>query len=803
MKLGIHLWVGVLLTASVMVCPGQQWQIQTLAKFATPPNSPHGGLVAGADGNFYGTTTYGGDYNNGTIFRLTPAGNFTLLASFDGTNGAYPVGSLVSHPNGALYGVTIGDGNNNSGTVFQVTTNGMLTCLAALNRATNGGNATAGLTLGADGNLYGTTMLGGPGSGGTVFKITPDGTLSVLAVLGSAAPDRCANPQGALVLGPDDCLYGTTVFGGSNIIGTAFKISTNGDLTPLASFTYAAGNSAFGLTLGADGNFYSACHNGGDYNQGSLVRFDTNGTLTLLASFDRTNTGAQPWGQLLAGADGRLYGTTTRGGSNNCGTMFALTTNGDLSVVAELDSITGSSPLQSTLLQTAAGTIYGMATRGGADAGGTIFQLTPDHTLTPVFSFDGMQGAEPVAELAVGQDGKYYGTTFAGGVNGSGTAFSLATNGTLQNLFRFDYFDNCGRLYAGLLPGTDGNFYGVAQSGGSQGNGVIFRLSPQGDYTEIGAFSSTLQMDTPQGTLVQGPDNYLYGTARDETANGASCIFKCSTSGSLTRLVSTGGGISYAGLMVGQNGNLYGTRLAKTPNDAGAVYRFDRTSPPKAPVLATFQQTNGAAPYGSLVQTSDGHFYGTTRDGGDYNLGTVFKLSAAGVLTSLLSFDGTNGANPYAGLVVGTDGQLYGSTSAGGNFNCGSIYTITTNGALTTLATFDGTNGAAPYARLTPGGDGWLYGSTRHGGTGGGTLFRLVPRITLSLGNPQPDGSRQLAGTGPAGYACRIWSSSDLSLPLGSWTLVTNTVCDEAGNFGGTDAAGAVNQIQFYRASIP
>ncbi|HTI97598.1 MAG TPA: choice-of-anchor tandem repeat GloVer-containing protein [Dongiaceae bacterium] len=803
MKLGIHLWVGVLLTASVMVCPGQQWQIQTLVNFATPPNSPHGGLVVGPDGNFYGTTYYGGDYNEGTFFRLTPSGTFTLLASFNGTNGAYPVGELASDANGVFYGMTLIGGTNNDGAVFKATTNGLVTCLASLDYASSGQNPTAGLTVGPDGYFYGTAQLGGTNFGGTLFKASPNGVLTVLASLSWVPATNASHPTGPLQFGKDGNIYGTTARGGySYYLGELFRFVLNGNATNVSTFEADGGFTPGGLVLAGDNNFYGICRNGGTQYNGTIFRLTTNGLVQTLFTFDRTNNGAEPWCNLQAGADGRVYGTTTRGGSNDCGTVFAISTNGNFSVLAHLNAETGSFPLQSALLQTADGSVYGTTVRGGLNRGGTVFRLNTNGTLDVLVSFNGNSGAAPAAELAADAGGKLYGTTSSGGINGSGTIFSFATNGILETLFYFDVYGTGGYPSSGLLLGPDGNLYGVAETGGSYGSGVFYQLNPTGTYTELTPFGPSPLM-SPSGTPILGTDGYFYGTCKRDIPDRPSAIYRLSPTSHLYSSFSISGDVAYAGLIQAKNGDIYGTAIPDNSGYGSIIKLNPVTVGLFATTVKTFAQTNGAAPYGSLVQTSDGYFYGTTRDGGDYNLGTVFKLSAAGVLTSLLSFDGTNGANPYAGLVVGTDGQLYGSTSAGGSFNCGTLYSLTTNGALTTLAAFDGTNGAAPYARLTPGGDGWLYGSTRHGGTGGGTLFRLVPRVTLSLGNPQPDGSRQLAGTGPAGYACRIWSSSDLSLPLDSWTLVTNTVCDETGNFGGKDPAAAINQIQFYRATIP
>ena len=330
---------------------------------------------------------------------LVGAQTLQTLCSFNNTNGAYPNG-LTLGSDGNFYGTTPG-GNYGGGfgTVFKVTTNGTLTTLVSFN-GTNGANPWAALTLGTDGNFYGTTCYGGvtnstfPYGMGTVFKVTTNGVLTTLVSFNNT---NGMAPQAALTLGNDGNFYGAAWAGGNTNLnngygdGTVFKVTTNGTLTTLVSFSNTNGAAPNALTLGGDGNFYGTTDDGGntnlnsDYGFGTVFKVTTNGTLTTLVSFNGTN-GANPWAALTLGTDGNFYGTTWGGGSSD----------------------------------------YSL--------GGTVFKVTTNGTLTTLVSFAITNGAEPRVALVLGNDGNFYGTTGDGGA-GIGTVFKVMTNGTLTSWF--------------------------------------------------------------------------------------------------------------------------------------------------------------------------------------------------------------------------------------------------------------------------------------------------------------------------------------------------------------------------------
>ena len=310
--------------------------LTTLAtSFFTTGDDILAGVTFGPDGNLYGAAELGGSTADGTLFRVTTNGSFTMLVDFnyeDGANlgyGAYPVSSLTLGPDGNFYGTTEGGGTSGKGTLFKVTTNGSLTTLVYFSGA-NGTGPDAALTLGPDGNFYGTTDQGGSGNYGTVFKVSTNGGLTTLV---SFANTNGASPLANLTLGPDGNFYGTTAGGGGSGYGTVFKVSTNGGLTTLVGFTNTNGAYPYAsLTLGPDGNFYGTTAGGGGSGYGTVFKVSTNGGLTTLVSFTNTN-GAHPDASLTLGPDGNFYGTTQDGGSNNVGTIYRLNLPPDLSVV--------------------------------------------------------------------------------------------------------------------------------------------------------------------------------------------------------------------------------------------------------------------------------------------------------------------------------------------------------------------------------------------------------------------------------------------------------------------------------------
>jgi uncharacterized repeat protein (TIGR03803 family) len=375
-------------------------------------------------------------------------------------------------------------------------------------------------------------------------------------------------------------------------------------------------------------------------------------------------------------------------------------------------------------------------------------------TLTPLYSFGGADGAWPGSGLVQGRDGNFYGTTGSGGTYGNldnkGTVFTINSAGTLTTLHSFSNGADGGGPNAGLVQGRDGDFYGTTSEGGTNGGGTVFRISSAGTLTTLYSFTGGVSGNEPETALVQGRDGNFYGTtaAGGGTYDGGT-VFKISSAGTLTPLHSftygADGGEPFAALVQGHDGNFYGaTRSGGDTNaDWGTVFKIS-----SAGTLTTLYSftggPDGGGPEAQLVQASDGDFYGTTRSGGTYDEGTVFKINSAGTLTTLYSFGGggDGGVPGFGGLVHGRDGNFYGTASVGGtstNFTSvwGTVFRISPAGTLTTLHSFTGgADGGVPDAGLVQDRDGNLYGMANSGGASNmGTVYKL------ELGCPDVAGS--------------------------------------------------------------
>ena len=358
-------------------------------------------------------------------------------------------------------------------------------------------------------------------------------------------------------------------------------------------------------------------------------------------------------------------------------------------------------------------------------------------TVTTLHSFNGGDGRSPEATLVQGSDGNFYGTTALGGAHFKGTVFKIDSAGSLTTLHSFSGFPGDGAApVAGLVQGTDGNFYGTTASGGAFFQGTVFRMTSSGAITVLHSFNSFLgEGAVPIAGLVQGSDGNFYGTTALGGAHFKGTVFKIDATGTFTTLHSFSGSPSeganpVAGLLQGSDSNFYGTTASGGAHFQGTVFRI--TPSGALTVLHSFSghPGEGAVPFAALVQGSDGNFYGTTALGGAHSKGTVFKIDSAGSLTMLHSFSGSpgEGANPVGGLVQGSDGNFYSATALGGTHSRGTVFNIDATGSLTTLHSFSGSpdEGALPFAGLAQGTDGNLYGTTALGGAhGAGTVFKF------------------------------------------------------------------------------
>lgn len=365
--------------AASTTCHAQSGLMETqfVNFYGTNGSGLQGELIQGSDGLLYGASGQGGDFNQGTIFKITLDGSLTTLASFNGTNGEIARMPLLQSSDGSLYGFAFLGGNGfdgttytGMGTIFKFS-NGALSTLYSFS-GTNG-NGPASLIFGVDGNLYGTTIYGGAFTNtsyqgdGTAFETTTNGAFTLL----TSFDGTNGSFPFAMIQASDEDLYGVTESGGAYGFGTVFQMTSNGDVTTLFSFNGTNGSAPFTLIQGSDGALYGTTACGGNgfsgtpgSGDGTVFRITTNGGFTTLGLLNAATTGSRPEGRLFEVSNGVFYGTAVAGGPGTApdGTLFQVTTNGGLTLLVsfipsfELPSSTGGGVIKAT-----DGNYYGVA----------------------------------------------------------------------------------------------------------------------------------------------------------------------------------------------------------------------------------------------------------------------------------------------------------------------------------------------------------------------------------------------------------------------------------------------------------
>lgn len=390
----------------------------------------------------------------GAPSRECVGSEFEVLKQFTTEEGASPFSALVRGHDGALYGTTVtGNNSTDHDTIFKMNPDGSdFTVLLNFDSPNTGGNCWAGLLLGSDGALYGTTFYGGTGSGGTVFKINQDGT--GFAVLKNLVIATTGGGSYAPLLEVDEVLYGATYLGGSGNAGTLFKLNLDG--------------SGF----------------------------------AVLKHFDNSTTGGHPNAALTLGPDGVIYGVAYHGGSFSSGTIFKLNPDGSsFAVLKHLNVVTTGGYPSARLLLRGDGLFYGAASEGGSSEAGTIFRINPDGSDFTILKelHRSTDGAFPISGLIEGDNGKLYGTTLNGGTYDYGTVFEMEPDGDdYRVLRRLDRFTTGTFAYGGLMLGTDDALYGAAAAGGDEDFGTLFRVvpGPNGQPTAVAGEDQSLHAGT-------------------------------------------------------------------------------------------------------------------------------------------------------------------------------------------------------------------------------------------------------------------------------------------------------------------
>jgi uncharacterized repeat protein (TIGR03803 family) len=344
---------------------------------------PYAGLIRDAKGNLYGTTSHGGSFvGYGLVFKLDKMGKETILYSFSGqADGGYPYAPLIRDSVGNLYGTAELGGVFGNGTLFKVTRGGRERVLHSFAGGTSDGcSPTGGLLLSTSGDLYGTTEGCGAFGFGTVFKLSKNGTETVLHSFAGGTTDGQYPQLTSLVMDRKGNLYGVTNGGGTSRQGVVYKLNKRGTETVLHSFTGGTtdGCYAFGApAIDNEDNLYGTTSNCGSNNVGIVWKLSKQGIETVLHSFvGGSSDGSTPTAGVTIDAKGNLFGDTGQGGTSDKGAIYKLSKNGTLILLHSFDSSDGDTPLDNLILD-AKGNLYGTASLGGSGGYGTVWKLTP------------------------------------------------------------------------------------------------------------------------------------------------------------------------------------------------------------------------------------------------------------------------------------------------------------------------------------------------------------------------------------------------------------------------------------------
>ncbi len=700
---GLLLLMTVLLASAVQAAPVYE-VIRRLGNPDVIGTRPNGRLLLGRDGKLYGVTYRGGLYDAGTVYAVNVDGSEYRVLYHFGANagdGYGPRGPLTEDSEGFLCGVTREGGSANHGTVFRLArTGGPLTMSRSLGTSdTEPWWPIGGLIAASDGMLYGASEYGGSTANqGTLFRLNRDGTgLTVLRRFENTGgvPYYPTSP----IEGRDGLLYGTSS-GGANDTGTIWRMNKNGSafsiVRPFSNNATSARSPFGGIIEGSDGLLYGPANEGGTNGGGAIYRINRDGTgYTVIYNFPATGFRPPSYG-LFEGADGYLYGVTTLGGTRGSGGIFRLQkTGGGFSVIHDLDLY-----INTWNQEFSGGPVYAAGrivcpTYKGAILLGTLVAMNGDGTdfgIIHYFAGNSGTGGYP-STIDASADGKLYlfmsappGVPSVGSMNFDGSDFRYLRS-FAGDVASTEDAPNRGPQN-GLVDGGDGWMYAATYAAGANFTGSVARLSPAGVWETLYSFPAGPADILPSANLIPGPGGKLYGTAGR-----------------------TGTGSSLSG---------------------GSVFSINRdgTGYTTLKQFATFV-TEGSLPNAELLLASDGMFYGSTYEGGSANFGTVFRINPDGTGFQVIHHfaGGTGPRSPSHALTEGPDGLLYGVTQFGGSADVGTVFRLRKDGAsMTVLRSFLATAGQhnRPYSRLILLADGYLHGVTQRTGTNStGALFRI------------------------------------------------------------------------------
>ncbi len=344
---------------------------------AIPDGSGPLGRLLLSNGTFYGNTLNGGKNNFGTVYKVSTSGKESVLYSFAGppSDGRYPIAGLAVK-SGEYYGTTGNGGTNDYGTIFKVSASGVEHVLYSFKNAPDGQNPEAGLVA-LNGAFYSTTQFGGAYGSGTVFKVSVAGAEKVVhSFNANQSPADGGNPVGDLVL-VNGMLYGTTLNGGSGNHGTIFKVSPSGTEHILYRFQgQPDGSNPYAGLIDVNGTLYGTTQYGGSSDRGTVFKVSTSGAEHVIYSFKGSPDGSTPYARLVS-LNGTLYGSTQYGGASGNGAIFKVSTAGAEHVLYSFAGPPTDGKYPVAGMAAVSGALYGTTGQGGTNGDGIVFKLTP------------------------------------------------------------------------------------------------------------------------------------------------------------------------------------------------------------------------------------------------------------------------------------------------------------------------------------------------------------------------------------------------------------------------------------------
>ena len=629
---------------------------------------PYTRLCEASNGKLYGMTKEGGANNLGVLFEYNPiTATYTKKIDFDGTTtGSNPRGSLMEASNGKLYGMTQQGGINNQGVLFEydpATTT--FTKKIDFDGTVRGQRPNGSLIEATNGKLYGMTQQGGVNNQGVLFEYNPI-TATYTKKIDFDGTAKGQRPNGSLIEATNGKFYGMTQQGGVNNQGVLFEYNPiTATYTKKIDFdgTAKGSNPLGSLMEASNGKLYGMTYVGGVINRGVLFEYDP-ATATFIKKLDFGGTvkGNYPQGSLMEASSGKLYGMTYEGGVSNQGVLFEYDpTTTTFTKKIDFDGGVKERSPYGSLMEDSNGKFYGMTQQGGTNNAGVLFEYDPaTATFIKKIDFDGVIGGYPQGSLMEASNGKLYGMTSGGGANGIGVLFEYEpTTTTYTKKIDFDGTANGSYPNGSLMEASNGKLYGMTTQGGANAAGVLFEYNPTtSTFTKKIDFDGTVKGRFPYGALMEANNGKLYGMTYSGGANNKGVLFEYDpTTAIFSKKLDFDGTAKgqrpYGSLMEASNGKLYGMTSSGGSYTDGVLFEYDPATATYTKKLDFDGTAKGGYPQGSLTEASNGKLYGMTYSGGANNKGVLFEYDpATATYTKKLDYNSVNGNNPSYGHLI-------------------------------------------------------------------------------------------------------------------------------------------------------